>query len=185
MGSGGDLTTTVRRRRAERRGAAIVRAVGGRPDAELRGGTLRLGHRRVGLASPHLAADLGEVSPARARGVADSLGLLVCHSDLDLHRELAPSEPLERVVFDLLEQLRCESLRPTAWVGMEHNLDAAFGEWSEQCLGERIAESGVGLLVFTVTHMARTRLVRSLTTEVIDEVTGLFKTSDFRDRNCN
>ena len=54
---------------------------------------------------------------------------------------------------------------------MEHNLDAAFGEWSEQCLGERIAESGVGLLVFTVTHMARTRLVRSLTTEVIDEVT--------------
>ncbi|MEK9526974.1 MAG: hypothetical protein VWZ83_11280, partial [Acidimicrobiaceae bacterium] len=111
MGPGEDLTTTVRRRRAERRGAAIVRAVGGRPDAELRGGTLRLGHRRVGLASPHLAADLGEVSPARARGVADSLGLLVCHSDLDLHRELAPSEPLERVVFDLLEQLRCESLR--------------------------------------------------------------------------
>ena len=102
--------------------------------------------------------------------MADSLGLLVCHSDLDLHRELAPSEPLERVVFDLLEQLRCESLRPTARVGMEHNLDAAFGEWSEQCLGERIAESGVGLLV-SVTHMARTRLVRSLTTEVIDEVT--------------
>ena len=171
MGPGEDLTTTVRRRRAERRGAAIVRAVGGRPDADLRGGTLRVGHRRVGLASPHLAADLGEVSPARARGVADSLGLLVCHSDLDLHRELAPSEPLERVVFDLLEQLRCESLRPAAWVGMDHNLDAAFGEWSEQCIGERIAESGVGLLVFTVTHMARTRLVRSLTTEMIDEVT--------------
>ena len=40
----------------------------------------------------------------------------------------------------------------------------------QQCLGERIAESGVGLLVFTVTHMARTRLIRSLTTE-IDEVT--------------
>ena len=171
MGSVEDLTPTVRRRRAERRGAAVVRAVGGRTDADLRGGALRLGHRRVGLASPHLATDLGDVSPARARGVADSLGLLLRHSDLDLHRELAPSEPLERVVFDLLEQLRCESLRPVTWIGMDHNLEAAFSGWSEQCIGERIAESGVGLLVFTVTHMARARLLRSLTTELIDAVT--------------
>ncbi|MEM8707455.1 MAG: cobalt chelatase [Actinomycetota bacterium] len=165
------MTTTVRRRRAERRGAAVVRAVGAQPSADLRGGSLLVGGRRVGLASPHLAADLGEISDAHARGIADSLGLLVRHSDLDLHRELAPDEPLERVVFDLLEQLRCESLRPAAWTGMDRNLDAAFSAWSEACVGERIAESGVGLLVFTVTHMARTRLIRSLTTELIDEMT--------------
>lgn len=164
-------TDTARRRRAERHGAAIVRAVGERPDADLRGGALRLGPRRVGLASPHLAADLGEVDPARARGIADSLGLLLRHSDLDLHRELAPDEPLERVVFDLLEQLRCESLRPEAWRGMDDNLAAAFAGWSDDCLRERIAESGVGLLVFTVTHMARGRLLRPLTTEIIDDIT--------------
>lgn len=165
------MTATVRRRRAERRGAAIVRAVGRRPDADLRGGALRLGSRRVGLASPHLAADLGDVPADRARGIADSLGLLLRHCDLDLHRELAPPEPLERVVFDLLEQLRCESLRPDAWPGMERNLDAAFAGWSDDCLRERIAESVVGLLVFTVTHMARSRLLRPLTTEVIDDLT--------------
>lgn len=163
--------STVRRRRAERHGAAVVRAVGDRPDADLRGGSLRLGARRVGLASPHLAADLGEISDAHARGIADSLGLLVRHSDLELHRRLAPTDPLERVVFDLLEQLRCESLRPESWKGMERNLDAAFRAWSDACVGERIAESGAGLLVFTVTHMARARLLRSLTTEVIDEIT--------------
>jgi len=165
------MTATVRRRRAERRGAAIVRAVGGRPDADLRAGDLRLGSRRVGLASPHLAADLGEVDPARARGIADSLGLLLRHADLELHRALAPSDPLERVVFDLLEQLRCESLRPQSWPGMAHNLDAAFSGWSDDCLRARIAESGVGLLVFTITHMARGRLLRPLTTEIIDDVT--------------
>ncbi|MEM9204165.1 MAG: cobalt chelatase [Actinomycetota bacterium] len=165
------MTTAVRRRRAERRGAAIVRAVGAQPSADLRGGSLLVGGRRVGLASPHLAADLGEISDAHARGIADSLGLLVRHSDLHLHRELAPEEPLERVVFDLLEQIRCESLKPAAWTGMDRNLDAAFAAWSEACVGERIAESGVGLLVFTVTHMARTRLIRSLTTELIDEMT--------------
>ena len=163
--------TAVRRRRAERHGAAVVRAVGDRSDADLRGGSLLLGTRRVGLASPHLAADLGEVTDAHARGIADSLGLLVRHSDLDLHRRLAPAEPLERVVFDLLEQLRCESLRPAAWTGMQDNLDTAFRAWSEACVGERIAESGAGLLVFTVTHMARARLLRSLTTEVVDEIT--------------
>ena len=165
------MTTAVRRRRAERRGAAVVRAVGAQPSADLRGGALLVGGRRVGLASPHLAADLGEISDAHARGIADSLGLLVRHSDLDLHREMAPDEPLERVVFDLLEQLRCESLKPAAWTGMDRNLDAAFAAWSDACIGERIAESGVGLLVFTVTHMARTRLIRSLTTELIDEMT--------------
>ena len=164
-------TDTARRRRAERHGAAIVRAVGERPDADLRGGSLRIGSRRVGLASPHLAADLGEVEPARARGIADSLGLLLRHSDLELHRQLAPAEPLERVVFDLLEQLRCESLRPEAWRGMDDNLAAAFSGWSDDCLRERIAESGVGLLVFTVTHMARGRLLRPLTTEIIDDIT--------------
>lgn len=162
---------TARRRRAERHGAAVVRAVGERLDADLRGGALRLGARRVGLASPHLAADLGDVSPARARGIADSLGLLLRHSDLELHRELAPTEPLERVVFDLLEQLRCESLAPEAWRGVEGNLAAAFSGWSDDCLRERIAESGVGLLVFTVTHMARGRLLRPLTTEIIDDIT--------------
>jgi len=165
------MSVTVRRRRAERRGAAIVRAVGQRSDADLRGGALRIGSRRVGLASPHLASDLGEVDRSRARGIADSLGLLVRHSDLDLHRELAPGEPLERVVFDLLEQLRCDSLRPEAWKGMGHNLDAAFAGWSDDCLRERIAESGVGLLVFTVAHMVRGRLLRPLTTEIIDDLT--------------
>ena len=165
------MTAAVRRRGAERRGAAVVRAVGERVDADLRGGALRLGSRRVGLASPHLAADLGEVPADRARGVADSLGLLVRHSDLELHRALAPTEPLERVVFDLLEQLRCESLRPASWSGMDRNLDAAFAGWSDDCLAQRIAESGVGLLVFTVTHMARGRLLRPLTTEIIDDIT--------------
>ena len=164
-------TETARRRRAERNGAAIVRAVGKRPDADLRGGALRLGYRRVGLASPHLAADLGEVDPARARGIADSLGLLVCHCNFELHRELAPTEPLERVVFDLLEQLRCESLRPDTWRGMDDNLATAFSGWSDDCLQARVAESGVGLLVFTVTHMARGRLLRPLTTEIVDDIT--------------
>lgn len=165
------MTATVRRRRAERRGAAVVRAVGGRPGADVRGGALRLHGRRVGLASPHLAADLAEVGDARARGIADSLGLLLRYSDLDLHRNLAPSEPIERVVFDLLEQLRCESLRPPGWRGMEANLETAFSGWSDDCLAARIAESGVGLLIFTVTHMARGRLLRPLTSEIVDDVT--------------
>ena len=87
------MTTAVRRRRAERRGAAVVRAVGAEPSADLRGGSLLVGGRRVGLASPHLAADLGEISDAQARGIADSLGLLVRHSDLDLHRDRGIVEP--------------------------------------------------------------------------------------------
>ncbi len=165
------MNLSVRRRVAERHASATVRAVSGRPSADLRAQRLRVDDRTVALASPHLAADLGEVGLARGRGVADNLGLLLRHTDLDIHRSMAPESTLERVVFDLLEQLRCESLAPESYAGMQANLDVAFRAWTAQALHDRIDDSGVGLLVFTVTHMVRARLGHPLQVEGLDEVT--------------
>lgn len=159
-----------RRRRLERHSAAALRAVAGQPAAELTRAGLRLADRPVAIATPYLSFSAETASVDRSRGVADGLGLLLRHSDLDLHRSLSPEPPFERVVFDILEQLRCESLVDPRWRGTLHNLDAAFEAWSNQARAERMHESGLGVLLYTVTQMARSRLVRGLQDEDVEAI---------------
>ncbi len=164
------VTGSVRGRLLERHSAASLRAIAGEPRAELRAQRLRVAGRSVAMASPHLVADMESVTVGRARGVADALGLLVRYSDHDLHRQMAPEAPIERVVFDLLEQLRCEALQPDGLAGVQRNLDTAFEGWSLDAQHERIGESGVGLLVFTITQMARARLGRPINDPHVDDL---------------
>ncbi len=111
------------------------------------------------MASPHRSIDFDSAAPAVARGAADGLGLLLAHCDLELHRELAPRPALERLVFDLAEQIRCESLAAATLQGVPANLAASFESWSQAMQAERAVESGVGLALFCVAHMIRSRLV--------------------------
>jgi len=162
--------TRARLRRLERHRAAALRAVASEPEAELSRAGLRVADRPVAVATPYLSFSVEAVSLGRSRGVADGLGLLLRHSDLDLHRELSPEPPFERVVFDILEQLRCESLVDHRWKGTQQNLDIAFEAWSDQARAERMHESGLGVLLFTITHMARSRLVRGLLDEDVEAI---------------
>ncbi len=163
-------TDAVRRRHRERHAAAIVRAVSGQPTADLRARRLRVDGRIVSTASPHLAVDLGEAESAVARGVSDGLGLMLRHSDRRLHAELAPQIPLERVVFDMAEQVRCEALAPVELAGVRRNLAAGFDDWVVRMQTERITDTGVGILLFTVAHMLRARLIGIQNDEIVDDL---------------
>lgn len=158
------------RRRLERHGAAALRAVSGRPTAELRGSRLEVDARPVAMASPYMSP-VETMTLPRSRGIADALGALLRYSDLDLHRSSSPSEPLARVVFDVLEQLRCEALLDPVLAGSARNLDAAFDGWCLDARDQHVGESAVGLLVYTVTHIARARLVRITMDEEVDALT--------------
>lgn len=122
------------------------------------------------IAVPHLVRELSGLDLADRRGVADAHGLRARHSDADLHRALAPTEPLERIVFDIAEQFRCEALAPADWRGSAHNRDLAFERWNLSAEVERLIETGTGLLIFTVTHMLRARLLGRSTTERVDDL---------------
>lgn len=127
----------------------------------------------MALVVPHLSllVDEGsEPSAVRRRGVADAIGLRLRHSDRVLHLELSPEPPLERIVFDIAEQFRCEARREPALVGVGHNTRLAFDEWSESARSRNIGETGVGLLVFTITHMLRARLLRQPSSEAVDDL---------------
>ncbi|MDH3293598.1 MAG: cobalt chelatase [Acidimicrobiia bacterium] len=168
-------TRRLNGRSGKRLASAGLRAVAANPTAELRGARLEVAGRPIGIVVPYLACDLSTLPAAAHRGVVDGLGLRVRHSDRDLHLELSPTEPLERVVFDIAEQFRCEALAPPTWRGVRANCAAAFDHWSEAAgpggeLSERLTETGVGLVIFTIMHMLRARLLGQPTTEQIDDV---------------
>ncbi|MFT7474572.1 MAG: cobaltochelatase CobT [Verrucomicrobiales bacterium] len=152
-------------RRRERNGAAIVRALGRTPDAEFRARQLEVRDKPIAIASPHLtsAPDEQEVP---ARGLYDALGVRLRYSDRTLHDSLQPDDIIARVVFDMLEQLRCESLVPDELAGSRANLEAAFRTW---CQGQELTSTAIGLLLFTVLQMARARLIYPIHDELIED----------------
>lgn len=156
-------------RRSDRLNSALLRAVAVEPGAELRGGRVVVADRPVPIVVPYLVMSPDESSIERRRGVVDALALRVRHSDPALHDALRPTPLLERVVFDIAEQFRSEANADDALTGVKLNTTAAFDRWSEAAMANRVAETGVGLLVFTITHMLRARLLRRPTGESVDE----------------
>lgn len=151
-------------RRRERNGAAVVRAFGRSPHAEYRARHLQVDDRPIAVSVPYLVDEFDDEPPMR--GVYDALGIRLRQSDRALHTSLEPDDLVARVVFDMLEQLRCESQIPEEFLGAQQNVEGAFRRW---CASQKLTETAVGMLLFTVLVMARARLVRPIHDEVIDD----------------
>ncbi len=165
-----------RRRLIERHSAASLRAVAAEPRAEFVGQRLTIDDRRVAVATPYLLPGDREVPIGARRGVADALGLRLRFSNLELHRSLRPAPPFQQVVFDTLEQLRCDSLVPGHLPGVRQNVTQAFEEWDRSTRAMGVAETALGRLIYTVTHMARARFgtsVGMLDNETQIEIEGI------------
>jgi len=142
-----------RQQRIEELCAASIRALTGDTQLHFRGGTLHRGAAPLRFLAPHLRDD----STARGlddfgsqRGLADAMALRLRHSDAALHRALAPSDPVERLVFEMLEQLRVETLAPTAMPGVAENLRHRFEQWSRAFHASRLTETRLGLLMYAL-----------------------------------
>ena len=81
--------------------------------------------RPLPIHAPHLRAQAADDDLASQRA-ADGAALRILHSDADLHRALSGDDPVERVLSEMLEQLRCESLAPPAMRGVVQNLRHRF-----------------------------------------------------------
>jgi cobaltochelatase CobT len=76
-----------------------------------------------------------------------------------LHRRLAPTDPVQLLVFELLEQFRVESLADPAMPGIARNLAHSFEQWSLTFFHTGLADSASGILLFTVAQMCRARVL--------------------------
>jgi len=150
----------------------VVRGFSSVPDYYFRGSHLYKDQYRVPLFACHIQVDLKNDSFPALRGLADSINLRFIHCDEALHHSLFPESKLERFLFELLEQLRVDSLVPDLYSGMKRNLHDRFEEWSLQYHHSGLTESSLGLLIYTIAQMVWSRLNN---TPVIEETEDLLE----------
>jgi cobaltochelatase CobT len=90
-------------------GGALLRAMAGDASLQWSGQTLYRGTAPVALAAAHQSDVPAELLDQR--GLLDGASLRLRLSDAGLHVRHLPGDPVERLVFELLEQLRVESLK--------------------------------------------------------------------------
>ena len=138
--------------------AASIRALSGQPDVHFRGRQLHRAGVALPLFAPHLHPSLDDDNFASFRGAADGLALRLRLSDPQLHRQLCPPAPVERLLFELLEQIRVESQVPAGLGGVAANLRHRFEQWSLAFHRSGLTDSMRGILLFTVAQICRARV---------------------------
>jgi cobaltochelatase CobT len=137
---------------------ATLRALTADNDLHLRARGLYRGERHVPMHAPHLRTDPICDGLADYRGVADGMALRLRFSDPQLHCARCPEAPIQRLVFELLEQLRVESLVPDRLPGVAHNVAGRFMAWSRRFHHGGLSDGALGLLLYTLAQMAWSRL---------------------------
>lgn len=128
--------------------AASIRALSDQRDLHFRGTALYRGRRPVPMPAPHL-------HPPGDRGAADGIALRLRYHDPELHAALLPEPTASRLMYEMLEQFRVESLAPASWPGVRSNLTARFRQWSLAFESSRSVETESGLLLYTLAQVCR------------------------------
>lgn len=158
--------------RVEQLCTATLHALSGESDLHFRQQRLYRGRRPLPLFAPHLHPSLEADDFTAFRGATDGFALRLLHSDPVLHRHACPREPVARLVFDLLEQIRVESLAPASMPGLVRNLQQCFDAWSRAYHHAGHTDSARGLLLYTVAQICRARVTGQ---PVLDETENLLE----------
>jgi len=152
--------------------AAAARALTGDAALHYRGGRLCRQSRPLPFYAPHLRANAYDDDFASLRGAADCAAQRVLHSDAALHRELAPEASVERLLFELFEQVRCDACVPPGMPGLAQNLRQRFDAWSRAYHRAGLCEGHFGILLYTVAQVVWARVTGW---PVLEETEGLIE----------
>lgn len=155
---------------AEELCGATLRALSGDPSIEFRGHRLWRGDRALQTMAPHLAVHVEGLIPAVLRGTADAIALRLRLSDAHEHERLIPDDPVEALIFDLLEQIRVESLVHDCLPGVRRNLQVLFERWTREACSDGLLESERGMLVFAVAQICRARVLLQPTGQLVADM---------------
>ena len=152
--------------------AAAVRALTGDAALHYRGGRLCRQMRPVPLYAPHLRGNAYEDDFASLRGAADAAAVRLAHSNASLHRLLSPEHRVERLLFELFEQIRCEALAQPSLHGLARNLRYRFEAWSRAYCRSGLTDGELGILIYTVIQVVWSRVTAW---PVLEETEGLIE----------
>ncbi|MDP9604891.1 UNVERIFIED_ORG: cobaltochelatase CobT [Variovorax paradoxus] len=156
--------------------AGVVRAFSGERDLHFRGRRLHRGRAALPWFAPHLHPSPETDDFASFRGVADGLALRLTASDAALHESLRPEEPVERMLFEMLEQFRAEAMAPEVMVGMRHNLRHRHEQWSLAFHHSGLTDTARGLLLYAVAQICRARVSGE---QVVEETEDMLEATRF------
>lgn len=149
--------------------AASLRALSDDADLHFRGRRLYRGDKSLPPFAPHLSPKPEADDFASFRGAADAMALRLRLADAALHHRLRPTDPLPRMLFEMLEQFRVESLVPVDMPGMMHNLRHRFEAWSLAFFNSGLTETSKGMLLYTVAQITRSRVTAQPVTEATED----------------
>ena len=139
--------------------AAALRAITGDAGLHYQGRRLYQGKRYLPVHAPHLRQAPDNFDFEQTRAAADGLAMRVLRSDAQLHRQLCPIDPVQRLIFEWLEQLRVESLVEAGLRGVQLNLHQRFLLWSREFYRTGHTKSRHGMLLYTAAQMCWSRLM--------------------------
>jgi cobaltochelatase CobT len=121
------------------------------------------------------ARDLPAEDVARARGEADSMALKMRHHDRKMHLRRMPTGETARAVYDVVEQVRVESLGARKMPGVARNLDQLWTERCEQRGYRRVRSKDDAPFAEVVGLMVREKLMGTPMPEAAREMVELFR----------
>ncbi|CAA2109019.1 cobaltochelatase CobT-related protein [Variovorax paradoxus] len=156
--------------------AGVVRAFSGERDLHFRGRRLHRGRVALPWFAPHLHPSPERDDFASFRGVADGLALRLSKSDAVVHDSLRPEEPVERMLFEMLEQFRVEAMAPETMAGMRRNLRHRHEQWSLAFHHSGLTDTARGLLLYAVAQICRARVTGQ---QVVEETEDMLEATRF------
>lgn len=163
------VSATRQQQRIDDLCAASIRALSGQAGLHFRGRRLYSDDKAVPPFAPHLSPKPAVDDFGSFRGAADGMALRLRLADAALHERLRPAEPMERMLFEMLEQFRVEALAPADMPGMVHNLRHRFEAWSMQFYNSGMTETAKGMLLYTVAQITRSRVTAQQVVEATED----------------
>ena len=140
--------------------SASARAVSGQAQLQFRARKLYNGTQKLPINAAHLQVDPDVDGFSAERAVSDAMALRYQHHDAAIHNHYCPTDAVERLVFELLEQIRVECLAPDRFPGLRQNLRRRFTNWSMDFYKSGLTEGQFGILLFTISQIVWSKLNR-------------------------
>jgi cobaltochelatase CobT len=132
---------------------------------------MHIGNQLVPIRAPHTHPGLDTDDESGIRGCTDGVALRLLHSDPSIYCDFRPESIEADLIYEILEQFRVEALAPDSMPGIKSNLHYRFHQWSQAYIGEGLLENDVSLLIFTVIHVFRSRIMAEPIEERINDHT--------------
>jgi len=140
--------------------SATVRASAAETSFRFSGQRPEINGQSAQIRAPHLRPDYSQDDFRSFRGAADAIALRLKHSDTQLHMQLMPQSNIGQLIFEIFEQLRCESLVSDLMSGTKHNLEHRFRQWCKQFFASDAIDNQLGVMIFMLVQVVWCRLTR-------------------------